>query len=117
MILFLVLHRIWSIFSSLAYESFRLFNVQDLLMDVRDKLLFEPEYAGNLKENIAPKSPLRIPWAWLPAALCLLQEVLLLIISLQMSCVPLYLSALVIISIGTLPLLNANFFNFFCYKI
>ncbi|KAF8044591.1 hypothetical protein N665_7621s0001 [Sinapis alba] len=48
---------------------------QDLLMDVRDKLLFEPEYAGNLKENIAPKSPLRIPWAWLPAALCLLQEV------------------------------------------
>ncbi|KAG5398289.1 hypothetical protein IGI04_020103 [Brassica rapa subsp. trilocularis] len=48
---------------------------QDLLMDVRDKLLFEPEYAGNLKENISPKSPLRIPWAWLPAALCLLQEV------------------------------------------
>ncbi|KAH0926924.1 hypothetical protein HID58_019180, partial [Brassica napus] len=48
---------------------------QDLLMDVRDKLLFEPEYAGNLKENITPKSPLRIPWAWLPAALCLLQEV------------------------------------------
>ncbi|KAF2546232.1 hypothetical protein F2Q70_00022970 [Brassica cretica] len=47
---------------------------QDLLMDVRDKLLFEPEYAGNLKENISPKSPLRIPWAWLPAALCLLQE-------------------------------------------
>lgn len=53
-------------------------NVQDLLMDVRDKLLFEPEYAGNLKEKIAPKSPLRIPWAWLPGALCLLQEVLLL---------------------------------------
>ncbi|KAJ0264445.1 Plastid division protein CDP1 [Hirschfeldia incana] len=48
---------------------------QDLLMDVRDKLLFEPEYAGNLKDNISPKSPLRIPWAWLPAALCLLQEV------------------------------------------
>lgn len=47
-------------------------------MDVRDKLLFEPEYAGNVKEKIAPKSPLRIPWAWLPAALCLLQEVLLL---------------------------------------
>ncbi|KAJ4836302.1 hypothetical protein Tsubulata_050409 [Turnera subulata] len=48
---------------------------QDLLMDVRDKLLFEPEYAGNLKERIPPKSSLRIPWAWLPAALCLLQEV------------------------------------------
>uniref|UniRef100_A0A1J3FU55 Plastid division protein CDP1, chloroplastic n=1 Tax=Noccaea caerulescens TaxID=107243 RepID=A0A1J3FU55_NOCCA len=48
---------------------------QDLLMDVRDKLLFEPEYAGNVKEKIAPKSPLRIPWAWLPGALCLLQEV------------------------------------------
>ncbi|KAL9829294.1 Plastid division protein CDP1 [Arabidopsis thaliana] len=48
---------------------------QDLLMDVRDKLLFESEYAGNLKEKIAPKSPLRIPWAWLPGALCLLQEV------------------------------------------
>lgn len=68
-------------------------------MDVRDKLLFEPEYAGNLKENISPKSPLRIPWAWLPAALCLLQEVLLLIMSLQMSCT---------FSIGTLPRLNAN---------
>ncbi|XP_062159821.1 plastid division protein CDP1, chloroplastic isoform X2 [Alnus glutinosa] len=48
---------------------------QDLLMDVRDKLLFEPEYAGNMREKIPPKSPLRIPWAWLPAALCLLQEV------------------------------------------
>ncbi|KAF5445266.1 hypothetical protein F2P56_034331 [Juglans regia] len=48
---------------------------QDLLMDVRDKLLFEPEYAGNMRENIPPKSPLRVPWAWLPAALCLLQEV------------------------------------------
>ncbi|GAB2270082.1 hypothetical protein Dimus_004995 [Dionaea muscipula] len=47
---------------------------QDLLMDVRDKLLFEPEYAGNKKENILPKSSLRIPWAWLPGALCLLQE-------------------------------------------
>ena len=44
-------------------------------MDVRDKLLFEPEYAGNIRENIPPKSPLRIPWPWLPAALCLLQEV------------------------------------------
>ncbi|XP_044476784.1 plastid division protein CDP1, chloroplastic-like isoform X2 [Mangifera indica] len=48
---------------------------QDLLMDVRDKLLFEPEYAGNKRENIPPKCPLRIPWAWLPGALCLLQEV------------------------------------------
>ncbi|KAJ0104644.1 hypothetical protein Patl1_19319 [Pistacia atlantica] len=48
---------------------------QDLLMDVRDKLLFEPEYAGNKKEKIPPKCPLRIPWAWLPGALCLLQEV------------------------------------------
>lgn len=44
-------------------------------MDVRDKLLFEPEYAGNLKEKIPPKSSLRIPWSWLPGALCLLQEV------------------------------------------
>ncbi|WJX66957.1 hypothetical protein P8452_51460 [Trifolium repens] len=48
---------------------------QDLLMDVRDKLLFEPEYAGNLKEKIPPKSSLRIPWSWLPGALCLLQEI------------------------------------------
>lgn len=44
-------------------------------MDVRDKLLFEPEYAGNLKEKIPPKPSLRIPWSWLPGALCLLQEV------------------------------------------
>ena len=44
-------------------------------MDVRDKLLFEPHYAGNMKENIPPKSSIRIPWAWLPGALCLLQEV------------------------------------------
>ncbi|XP_020587495.1 plastid division protein CDP1, chloroplastic isoform X2 [Phalaenopsis equestris] len=48
---------------------------QHLLMDIRDKLLFEPEYAGNLKENILPKSSLRIPWIWLSGALCLLQEV------------------------------------------
>ncbi|XP_061348005.1 plastid division protein CDP1, chloroplastic isoform X2 [Gastrolobium bilobum] len=48
---------------------------QELLMDVRDKLLFEPEYTGNLREKIPPKSSLRIPWSWLPAALCLLQEV------------------------------------------
>lgn len=77
-------------------------------MDVRDKLLFEPEYAGNLKENISPKSPLRIPWAWLPAALCLLQEVLLLIMSLQMSCTSIFLHCFFFISIGTLPRLNAN---------
>ena len=44
-------------------------------MDVRDKLLFEQEYAGNVKEKIPPKSSLRIPWGWLPGALCLLQEV------------------------------------------
>lgn len=49
--------------------------LQGLLMDVRDKLLFEPENAGNIKEKIPPKSSLRIPWAWLPGALCLLQEV------------------------------------------
>ncbi|XP_020537029.1 plastid division protein CDP1, chloroplastic isoform X3 [Jatropha curcas] len=48
---------------------------KELLMDVRDKLLFEPEYAGNVKEKIPPKSSLRIPWAWLPGALCLLQEI------------------------------------------
>ncbi|PNT09264.1 hypothetical protein POPTR_012G035900v4 [Populus trichocarpa] len=48
---------------------------QDLLMDARDKLLFEPEYAGNVREKIPPKSTLRIPWAWLSGALCLLQEV------------------------------------------
>ncbi|KAG1359530.1 Plastid division protein CDP1, chloroplastic [Cocos nucifera] len=48
---------------------------KDLLMDVRDKLLFEPEYAGNIKEKVPPKSNLRIPWNWLPGALCLLQEV------------------------------------------
>ncbi|EXB80302.1 hypothetical protein L484_025158 [Morus notabilis] len=48
---------------------------QDLLMDVRDKLLFEPEYAGNTKEKIPPKSSLPVPWSWLPGALCLLQEV------------------------------------------
>ncbi|XP_028786235.1 plastid division protein CDP1, chloroplastic [Neltuma alba] len=48
---------------------------QDLLMDVRDKLLFEPEYAGSLKEKIPPKASLRIPWSWFPGALCLLQQV------------------------------------------
>ncbi|XP_062112819.1 plastid division protein CDP1, chloroplastic [Humulus lupulus] len=48
---------------------------QDLLMDVRDKLLFEPEYAGDTREKIPPKSSLRVPWTWLPGALCLLQEV------------------------------------------
>lgn len=44
-------------------------------MDVRDKLLFEPEYAGNMKEKILPKSSIRISWDWLPGTLCLLQEV------------------------------------------
>jgi hypothetical protein len=44
-------------------------------MDVRDKLLFEPEYVGNVRDKIPPKSSLRIPLAWLPGALCLLQEV------------------------------------------
>lgn len=48
---------------------------QHFLMDVRDKLLFEPEYTGNVKDKIPPKSSLQIPWSWLPAALCLLQEV------------------------------------------
>lgn len=48
---------------------------QNLLVDVRDKLLFEPEYAGNTRANVLPKASLRIPWAWLPGALCLLQEV------------------------------------------
>ncbi|XP_057804101.1 plastid division protein CDP1, chloroplastic [Salvia miltiorrhiza] len=48
---------------------------RDVLMDVRDKLLFEPEYAGNFKEKQPPKSSLKIPWTWLPGALCLLQEV------------------------------------------
>ncbi|KAG6384709.1 hypothetical protein SASPL_153526 [Salvia splendens] len=37
---------------------------QDVLMDVRDKLLFEPEYAGNFKEKQPPKSSLKIPWTW-----------------------------------------------------
>ncbi|KAG6537068.1 hypothetical protein ZIOFF_002148 [Zingiber officinale] len=49
---------------------------QELLMDIRDKLLFEPEYAGDVKEKVPPKSFLRIPWCWLPGALCLLQEVI-----------------------------------------
>lgn len=44
-------------------------------MDVREKLIFGPEYSGNYKGKIPPKSSLRIPWAWLPAVLCLLQEV------------------------------------------
>ncbi|KAI8542591.1 hypothetical protein RHMOL_Rhmol08G0149600 [Rhododendron molle] len=48
---------------------------QNLLMDMRDKLMFEPEYAGNIREKVPPKSSLRIPWSWLPGALCLLQEV------------------------------------------
>lgn len=44
-------------------------------MDVRDKLLFEATYAGNIREKVPPKASLQIPWSWLPAALCLLQEV------------------------------------------
>ncbi|CAN0866446.1 Plastid division protein CDP1, chloroplastic [Linum grandiflorum] len=48
---------------------------EDLLEDVRAKLLFEDEYAGNVREKIRPKSSLYIPWEWLPGALCLLQEV------------------------------------------
>uniref|UniRef100_A0A0A0K7W1 Uncharacterized protein n=1 Tax=Cucumis sativus TaxID=3659 RepID=A0A0A0K7W1_CUCSA len=58
-----------------GYSTDAIASRQDLLMDVRDKLLFEPHYAGNMKENILPKSSIRIPWAWLPGALCLLQEV------------------------------------------
>ncbi|XP_076913035.1 plastid division protein CDP1, chloroplastic-like [Bidens hawaiensis] len=48
---------------------------QNLLVDVRDKLLFEADYAGNMRDKVPPKSSLQIPWSWLPAALCLLQEV------------------------------------------
>ncbi|WOK98396.1 plastid division protein CDP1, chloroplastic-like [Canna indica] len=58
-----------------GYTADTIVSRQDLLMDVRDKLLFEPEFAGNIKEKVPPKSSLRIPWPWLPAALCLLQEV------------------------------------------
>ncbi|KAF5199230.1 Plastid division protein cdp1 chloroplastic [Thalictrum thalictroides] len=47
---------------------------QEILMDMRDKLLFEPEYAGSTREKVPPKSSLRIPWSWVPGALCLLQE-------------------------------------------
>ncbi|KAL6844364.1 hypothetical protein ACP4OV_026037 [Aristida adscensionis] len=48
---------------------------QALLVDVRDKLLFEQEYAGSIKEKVPPRSSLHVPWSWLPAALCVLQEV------------------------------------------
>ncbi|KAK9266988.1 hypothetical protein L1049_028603 [Liquidambar formosana] len=65
---------IYLVFSRFTFSVF-FFGLQDLLMDVRDKLLFEPEYAGNMREKIPPKSSLRVPWAWLPGALCLLQEV------------------------------------------
>ncbi|TYG96599.1 hypothetical protein ES288_A11G364000v1 [Gossypium darwinii] len=58
-----------------GYTSDVVVSRQEILMDVRDKLLFETEYAGNVKEKIPPKSSLRIPWRWLPAAVCLLQEV------------------------------------------
>ena len=49
---------------------------QALLVDVRDKLLFEQEYAGSIKSKLPPRSSLHIPWSWLPAALCVLQEVM-----------------------------------------
>jgi hypothetical protein len=52
------------------------FFCQELLVDVRDKLLFEQEYAGSVKEKVPPRSSLHIPWSWLPAALCVLQEVI-----------------------------------------
>ncbi|KAK1686564.1 hypothetical protein QYE76_047412 [Lolium multiflorum] len=48
---------------------------QALLVDVRDKLLFEQEYAGSKRAKLPPRSSLHIPWSWLPAALCVLQEV------------------------------------------
>ncbi|KAH9323444.1 hypothetical protein KI387_018083, partial [Taxus chinensis] len=48
---------------------------QEVLMDVRDRLLFEPEFAGNVRERVPPKSSLSLPWPWLTAALSLLQEV------------------------------------------
>ncbi|RLM73803.1 plastid division protein CDP1, chloroplastic [Panicum miliaceum] len=48
---------------------------QAMLVDVRDKLLFEQDYAGSIKEKVPPRSSLHIPWSWLPAALCILQEV------------------------------------------
>ncbi|XP_047062405.1 plastid division protein CDP1, chloroplastic-like [Lolium rigidum] len=48
---------------------------QALLVDVRDKLLFEQEYAGSKRAKVPPRSSLHIPWSWLPAALCVLQEV------------------------------------------
>nr|XP_018679198.1 PREDICTED: plastid division protein CDP1, chloroplastic-like isoform X3 [Musa acuminata subsp. malaccensis] len=58
-----------------GYTAGTIVSRQGLLIDVRDKLLFEPEYAGNIKEKVPPKSSLRIPWSWLPGALCLLKEV------------------------------------------
>ncbi|CAL9112513.1 unnamed protein product [Musa textilis] len=57
-----------------GYTAGTIVSRQGLLIDVRDKLLFEPEYAGNIKEKVPPKSSLRIPWSWLPGALCLLKE-------------------------------------------
>lgn len=75
--IFLVQFDKFSFFSFLYILSSNasVFFLQNLLMDVRDKLLFEPEYAGNTRERVPPKSSLRIPWGWLPGALCLLQEV------------------------------------------
>eukprot|EP00252_Welwitschia_mirabilis_P009463 TRINITY_DN2204_c0_g1_i2.p1 TRINITY_DN2204_c0_g1~~TRINITY_DN2204_c0_g1_i2.p1 ORF type:complete len:442 (+),score=62.68 TRINITY_DN2204_c0_g1_i2:182-1507(+) len=48
---------------------------QELLTDVRDKIMFEADYEGNAKGNVPPKSSLSIPWRWLPAAMSLLQQV------------------------------------------
>lgn len=48
---------------------------QELLIDIRDKLLFESEFAGDVKDHVPPKSSLILPWQWLSAAMSLLQEV------------------------------------------
>lgn len=72
---FLYLRRIRFFFWMIELTFMVIFIPKELLMDVRDKLLFEPVYAGNARAKIPPKSPLRIPWGWLPGALCLLQEV------------------------------------------
>ncbi|KAJ8490492.1 hypothetical protein OPV22_012213 [Ensete ventricosum] len=58
-----------------GYNADTIVSRQGLLIDVRDKLLFELEYAGNIKDKVPPKSSLQIPWSWLPGALCLLKEV------------------------------------------
>jgi hypothetical protein len=58
-----------------SYIFYLFLSCQELLVDVRDKLLFEQEYAGSIREKVPPRSSLHIPWSWLPAALCVLQEV------------------------------------------